>query len=96
MRFARVTRSPLRIGGSQWRGSCRRPDDAGVYVDSSAVAKLYVPEAESERLDAFLQGRRGLILSDLVITEVLSAVARRKREGGLRQNRARDTEPSHN
>jgi len=66
------------------------PDDAGIYVDSSAFAKLYVPEAESERLDVFLQGRRGLFISDLVITEVLSAVARRKRERELRADQANE------
>src|SRR5258708_13109482 len=58
--------------------------EAAVYVDASALAKLYVPEAESERLDAFLRGRLGLMISELAITDVLSAVARRKREGELR------------
>jgi predicted nucleic acid-binding protein len=63
---------------------------AGIYVDSSALAKLYVPEAESELLDAFLHGRRGLMISELAITEVLSAVARRKREGELRAKQANE------
>src|SRR6266705_1457457 len=58
--------------------------EAAVYIDASALAKLYVPEAESERLDTFLCGRLGLMISELAITEVLSAVARRKREGELR------------
>jgi len=57
------------------------PVDARIYLDSSALAKLYLPEDESDRLDALLQGRRGLTLSELAITELLSAVARRKREG---------------
>lgn len=39
-------------------------------------------------LDAFLRGRRGLMISELAITEVLSAVARRRREGALRANQA--------
>ena len=64
------------------------PLDLAVYVDSSALAKLYVPEAESELLDAFLLGRRGLMISELAITEVLSAVARRKREGVLPARKA--------
>jgi predicted nucleic acid-binding protein len=71
-------------------GAPAPPDGAGIYLDSSAFAKLYVPEAESERLDVFLQGRRGLIISDLVITEVLSAVARRKRERELRADQANE------
>lgn len=58
--------------------------DALVYIDSSALAKLYVPEPESDALDAFLRRRRGLMISELGITEVLSAVARRKRGGELR------------
>jgi hypothetical protein len=64
--------------------------DARIYVDSSALAKLYVPEAESEKLDAFLRGRRNLMISELAITEVLSAVARRKREGELRAKHANE------
>jgi predicted nucleic acid-binding protein len=61
---------------------------AGVYIDSSALAKLYVPEPESERVDAYLRGRRDLMISELSITEVISAVARRKREGVLDAKRA--------
>jgi len=30
--------------------------ETAVYIDASALAKLYVPEAESERLDTFLHG----------------------------------------
>lgn len=62
--------------------------DEAIYIDSSALAKLYVPEPESDRLDGFLRGRIGLMISQLAITEVLSAVARRKREGELRANLA--------
>jgi len=64
--------------------------DAGIYVDSSALAKLYVPEPESDRLEAFLQGRRDLMISELAITEVLSAVARRRREGMITAHQALD------
>lgn len=62
--------------------------DAAIYVDSSALAKLYVPENESDRLEDFLRGRRGLMISELTITEVLAAVARRKREGALSAKQA--------
>ena len=55
----------------------------GIYLDSSGLAKLYVPEAESEELDEFLKGRVDLMISELTLTEVLSAVARRKRESVL-------------
>lgn len=62
--------------------------DPGVYIDSSALAKLYVPELESELLDHFLRGRSDLMISELSITEVISAVARRRREGALDANQA--------
>ncbi len=62
--------------------------DAGIYLDSSALAKLYVPEPESDTLEAFLQGRRDLMISELAITEVLSAVARRRREGMITARQA--------
>lgn len=64
------------------------PADAGVYLDSSALAKLYLPEPESDTLEAFLLGRRDLTISELAITEVLSAVARRRREGMLTAHQA--------
>jgi predicted nucleic acid-binding protein len=56
---------------------------AGIYLDSSALVKLYLPEPESESLDSLLRGRRDLMISELSMTEVLSAVARRRREGAL-------------
>ena len=62
--------------------------DTGIYLDSSALAKLYVPEPESDSLDTFLRGRRDLLISELAITEVLSAVARRRREGMITAHQA--------
>jgi len=64
------------------------PIELALYIDSSALVKLYVPEADSDALDAFLRGRLGLMISELAITEVLSAVARRKKEGELRPESA--------
>jgi predicted nucleic acid-binding protein len=63
-------------------------EETGIYLDSSALAKLYVPEPESDRLDSFLRGRRDLLMSELAITEVLSAVARKRREGILSASQA--------
>ena len=60
----------------------------GIYIDSSALAKVYVPEPESELLDEFLRGREDLMISELVITEVISAVARRRREGSISAKQA--------
>ena len=70
----------------------------GVYLDSSALTKLYVPEPGSEPLDRFLRGRRDLMISELSVTEVISAVARRRREGSLgaeQATRIRDAVLSH-
>ena len=82
-------------GKNEPENSSAGPPDpgTGVYIDSSALAKLYMPEPESERLDQFLRRRQDLMISELGITEVISAVARRKREGALdsqQANRIRD------
>ncbi len=57
----------------------------GVYLDASALAKLYLPERESDELEGALIGRRDLLVSDLSVTEVISAAARYCREGKLSQ-----------
>jgi predicted nucleic acid-binding protein len=54
-----------------------------LYLDTSALAKLYLPESGSDELDAAIQGRSDLMVSDLAITEIVSAIARRRREGIL-------------
>ena len=60
----------------------------GVYIDSSALAKLYVPEVESELIEDYLRGRTDLMISELSVTEVISAVGRRRREGVLDAKKA--------
>jgi predicted nucleic acid-binding protein len=54
-----------------------------LYLDASALAKLYLPEPGSDALDAAIRGRTDLIVSDLSITEIVSAISRRRREGRL-------------
>jgi len=66
-----------------------RIESSPVYLDSSALARIYVSEPESDALEAALVGRRDLIVSDLVVTELTSAVARRVRDGQLRPADAR-------
>ncbi len=60
------------------------------YFDASALVKLYVSEAGSAWVDAFINARQpGGALSNLVtiveigIVEVAAAIARRQREGAL-------------
>jgi len=60
-----------------------------VYLDTSALAKLYVSEPDSATLEAAVVGRRDLIVSDLAVTELASAIARRTREGDLSAAHAR-------
>jgi len=54
-----------------------------LYLDTSALAKIYVQEQDSDALDAALVGRRDLLISELALTELTSALARRVREGQL-------------
>jgi len=54
-----------------------------LYLDASALVKLFVQEAESDSLNKALLGARGVILSDLALTEMASALGRRTREGTL-------------
>jgi len=60
-----------------------------LYCDASALAKLFLPESGSEELNDLLAGRNDVVLSDLAITEVASALARRVREGALALSTAR-------
>lgn len=54
-----------------------------LYLDASALVKLFVKEEESDSLNEALVGARGVILSDLALTEMASALGRRTREGFL-------------
>jgi uncharacterized protein len=54
-----------------------------LYCDASALAKLFAPEPGSDELNRILVGRDDVLVADLGMTEVISAVARRQREGAL-------------
>lgn len=60
-----------------------------VYCDASALLTVYVAEPDSRELNRVLEGRRDVMVSDLAITEVVSAVARRARERSLTGEAAR-------
>ena len=49
-------------------------DKLAVYLDSSAIVKLIVPEPESQGLSEYLDGRRPFVSSALALVEVLRAV----------------------
>ncbi|MFN7940095.1 MAG: type II toxin-antitoxin system VapC family toxin [Thermoanaerobaculia bacterium] len=60
-----------------------------LYCDASALAKLFLPEEGSTELNSRLFGRDDVLIADLALTEVASALGRRAREGGLRDAAAR-------
>ncbi len=54
-----------------------------IYLDSSALVKLFVPEIGSDDLNRPLAGLTDVIVSDLALTEMASALGRRLREDRL-------------
>jgi predicted nucleic acid-binding protein len=54
-----------------------------LYCDTSALLKLYVPEPDSDRFNAIVVGRDDVLVSDLAVTEIVSALARRLRQGAI-------------
>lgn len=54
-----------------------------LYCDSSALLKLYLREPGSDELNRAVEGRRDLWVSDLAVTEIVSALSRRLREGAI-------------
>ena len=75
MKTVRTVSKQRAEAGDQWAGP--------LYLDASALIKLYLPEKGSDELDAAIRGRSDLLVSDLAITEIVSALARRRREGSL-------------
>jgi uncharacterized protein len=59
-----------------------------IYLDASALVKLFVPEAESDALNEALAGLIDVIVSDLALTEMASALGRRTREQRLTRKEA--------
>ena len=73
----------MRIAATASKGAGPPELPGPLYCDASALVKLYVPEAESDELNRILEGRRDLLISDLSITEIVSSLSRRRREGAL-------------
>jgi predicted nucleic acid-binding protein len=59
-----------------------------IYLDASALVKLLVPEDGSAALNLALAGLTEVIVSDLTLTEVASALGRRTREQRLTREQA--------
>ena len=56
-----------------------------VFLDSSALAKRYVQEPGSNRVEEILSSASSLGVSVICVSEVVSALCRRRREGKLSQ-----------
>jgi len=52
-----------------------------LYCDTSALVKLYVKERGSDEFNALVAGRDDVLVSELTVTEIVSALARRSRQG---------------
>jgi len=59
-----------------------------IYFDTSALAKWYLNESRSEDVEAFIQERGPVDVSELTLVEMRCLMARRRREGNI----SRDTE----
>ncbi|HEU5190617.1 MAG TPA: type II toxin-antitoxin system VapC family toxin [Methylomirabilota bacterium] len=85
MRTASSPRRAVREQRAAYRAGLPGP----VYCDTSALLKLYLPEAGSDAFNALVEGRDDLLVSDLCVTEAASALARRVRGGALPRDAAR-------
>ena len=56
-----------------------------VFLDSSALAKRYIQEPGSDRVEEILSGASSLGISVLCLSEIVSALSRRRRERKLSQ-----------
>lgn len=56
------------------------PDKETVYFDTSALAKWYLNETQSEEVEGYIQEHGPAEISDLTIVEMRSLLARRRRE----------------
>lgn len=54
------------------------------YVDTSALAKWYLPERGSEEVTALIQEHAPMSISSLTVVEMRSLLARRRREREIR------------
>jgi predicted nucleic acid-binding protein len=50
-----------------------------LYLDATALSRLYLPEPGSATLDRVLRGRRDLTVSELAVTELMAGFAARRR-----------------
>src|SRR5919204_6597378 len=91
-RIASRRRPPTRVRERRPEYSITLPGP--LYCDTSALAKLYVRERGSDEFNALVEARTDVIVSELTVTEMVSALARRSREGALRPEAVRRIQQS--
>ena len=54
-----------------------------IYFDTSALAKWYLREKESDEVEAYMQANGPVAISDLTVVEMRSLLARHRREKSI-------------
>ena len=85
--IASSRRAPARL--RERRAGYRARLPGPLYCDTSALLKLYLPESGSNEFNDVVEGRDDVLVSDLTVTEIVSAVARRLHQGSLTRETAR-------
>lgn len=57
-----------------------------IYFDTSALAKCYLPEEQSNEVEKYIQEHGPVAISDLTVVEMRNLLARHRREGNLDLN----------
>ena len=57
-----------------------------IYLDTSALAKWYLNEAHSDKVEKYIQEQGPVMISDLTVVEMRSLLARRRREKSIDLN----------
>jgi predicted nucleic acid-binding protein len=54
-----------------------------IYFDTSALAKWYLPEEESNEVEKYIQEHGPVVISELTVLEMRNLLARHRQEGNL-------------
>ena len=57
-----------------------------IYFDTSALAKWYLPEEQSNEVEKYIQEHGPVAISELTVVEMRNLLARHRREGNLDSN----------
>jgi hypothetical protein len=54
-----------------------------IYFDTSALAKWYLPEEQSNEVEKYIQEHGPVVISDLTVVEMRNLLARHRKEGNI-------------